>query len=67
MARKPALLKPEDNLYTRSALLKFVDTNYGQIPVTRPGRRAEHPGPAQPREACFKAYSGHAEELKEEE
>jgi CIC family chloride channel protein len=31
MARKAVLLAPEDNLYT--ALLKFVDSDLGQIPV----------------------------------
>jgi len=34
LAGKPATLKPKDNLY--AALMKFVDTDYGQIPVVDP-------------------------------
>lgn len=34
LAGKPATLVPKDDLYT--ALMKFVDTDYGQIPVVTP-------------------------------
>ncbi|WP_461211257.1 chloride channel protein [Desulfocurvus sp. DL9XJH121] len=34
LARKPVSLLPKDDLYT--ALLRFVDTDYGQIPVVHP-------------------------------
>ncbi|SKA75036.1 chloride channel protein [Desulfobaculum bizertense] len=34
LAGKPVTLVPTDDLYT--ALMKFVDTNYGQIPVVHP-------------------------------
>ncbi|NJB68023.1 CIC family chloride channel protein [Desulfobaculum xiamenense] len=34
LAGKPATLLPKDDLYT--ALMKFVDTDYGQIPVVHP-------------------------------
>ncbi|WP_462326190.1 chloride channel protein [Desulfobaculum sp.] len=34
LAGKPATLVPKDDLYT--ALMKFVDTDYGQIPVVHP-------------------------------
>jgi CIC family chloride channel protein len=64
LARKPACLKPEDNLYT--ALLKFVDTDYGQLPVTRPDDDHAILGLLN-REDVFKAYSDTLKSLKEEE
>lgn len=64
LAHKPATLKPEDNLYT--ALLKFVDTNYGQIPITSPTDDKEILGLLN-REDVFKAYSDTLKKLKEEE
>jgi CIC family chloride channel protein len=64
LARKPATLKPEDNLYT--ALLKFVETNFGQIPVTAPGDDNAILGLLN-REDVFKAYSDTLKKLKEEE
>ncbi|MEW5773516.1 MAG: chloride channel protein [Thermodesulfobacteriota bacterium] len=64
LARKPAMLKPEDNLYT--ALLKFVDTNCGQIPVTAPDDDNEILGLLN-REDVFKAYSDTLKKLKDTE
>lgn len=64
LARKPVLLKPEDNLYT--ALLKFVDTNYGEIPVTDPHDDNAIFGLLN-RENVFKAYSDTLKRIKEKE
>ena len=64
LARKPACLKPEDNLYT--ALLKFVDTDYGQLPVTEPDDDHAILGLLN-REDVFKAYSDTLKKIKEEE
>ncbi len=46
IAGPPATLLPSDNLY--AALLRFVDTGYGQIPVVRRTTHV-HSGAAQPR------------------
>ncbi len=64
LARKPASLKPEDDLYT--ALLKFVDTGCGQLPVTAPGDDHAILGLLD-REDVFKAYSDTLKKIKEEE
>ncbi|MBU1002720.1 MAG: chloride channel protein [Proteobacteria bacterium] len=53
LAGKPATLKPMDNLYT--ALMKFVDTAYGQIPVVHPDDPDVILGLIN-REDVFKAY-----------
>lgn len=53
IARKPATLLPIDNLYT--ALLKFVDTDSGQIPVVHPDDHTVILGLIN-REDVFKAY-----------
>lgn len=62
LARKPARLRPEDDLYT--ALLKFVDTDYGQIPVVSPEDENAILGLLN-REDVFKAYSNTLKRLKE--
>ncbi|MGM0646460.1 MAG: chloride channel protein [Thermodesulfobacteriota bacterium] len=62
VARSPVILHPEDDLYT--ALLKFVDTDMGQIPVVSP----EDPGwilGLLAREDVFMAYKKALQDLKE--
>jgi CIC family chloride channel protein len=61
LARKPATLSPQDDLYT--ALLKFVDTDYGQIPVIDPGDPTEVLGLVN-REDVFRAYSKTIRDIK---
>lgn len=61
LARKPASLSPQDDLYT--ALLKFVDTDYGQIPVIDPVDPAEVLGLVN-REDVFRAYSKTIRDIK---
>ncbi len=64
LAGKPAFLRPDYDLYT--ALLKFVDTDYGQIPVVRPEDQNEIIGIIN-REDVFKAYAKAIREIKQEE
>ncbi|MDD4951307.1 MAG: chloride channel protein [Desulfovibrionaceae bacterium] len=63
LAAKPASLTPEDDLYT--ALLKFVDTDYGQIPVVSPDDPNEILGLIN-REDVFTAYAAAIKEVREE-
>ncbi len=53
LAHKPVLLFPKDDLYT--ALLRFVDTNYAQIPVVDPSDPDKILGILN-REDVFQAY-----------
>lgn len=53
LARKPVTLQPMDDLYT--ALMRFVDTDYGQIPVVHPDDPNVILGLIN-REDVFKAY-----------
>ena len=62
LAGKRAFLRPDYDLYT--ALLKFVDTGYGQIPVVRPENENEIIGLIN-REDVFKAYARAIREVKE--
>ncbi len=62
VATKKAFLRPDYDLYT--ALLKFVDTDYGQIPVVRPENDNEIIGLIN-REDVFKAYANAIKEVKE--
>lgn len=64
LAGKPVTLTPADDLYT--ALLKFVDTDYGQIPVVDPEARDEIMGLLN-RDDVFKAYSNAIAELREDD
>ncbi|MFP4071247.1 MAG: chloride channel protein [Desulfovibrionales bacterium] len=63
VAKRAVLLVPDDDLYT--ALLKFVDTDYGQIPVVDPGDPRQILGLLS-REDVFKAYAQTLKSLKEE-
>ncbi|NCC25537.1 MAG: chloride channel protein [Deltaproteobacteria bacterium] len=54
VARKPVLLRPDDTLYT--ALLKFVDSDFGQIPVVDPEDQDRILG-LLAREDVFNAYA----------
>ncbi|EPR43906.1 putative signal transduction protein with CBS domain containing protein [Desulfovibrio sp. X2] len=63
LMRKPATLLPNDDLYT--ALLKFVDTDYSQIPVINPEDHTEVLGLLN-RADVFQAYSHAIRTLKEE-
>jgi CIC family chloride channel protein len=62
VAKKAVLLRPEDDLYT--ALLKFVDSDYGQIPVVDPGDETRVLG-LLAREDVFKAYARALKEIRE--
>ncbi len=62
VARKPALLFPEDDLYT--ALLKFVDTDYGQIPVVDQDDPSRILG-LLAREDVFTAYKDSLQRMKD--
>ncbi|WP_029897060.1 chloride channel protein [Desulfohalovibrio reitneri] len=63
LMRKPAFLYPNDDLYT--ALLQFVDTDYGQIPVIDPDDATDVLGIIN-RHDVFQAYSQTIRRLKEE-
>jgi len=63
VARKPVTLTPEDELYT--ALLLFVDTDLGQIPVVSPDDPHEILGLIN-REDVFEAYSKTIRAIKKE-
>ncbi len=63
LATKPATLKADDDLYT--ALLKFVDTDYGQIPVVAEDDPNHIIGLIN-RENVFKAYAKAIRELHED-
>lgn len=63
LAGRPAALKPDDDLYT--ALLLFVDTDYGQIPVVDPDDPQAIIG-LMNREDVFKAYAHAIRSLREE-
>jgi len=63
LAGRPAALKPDDDLYT--ALLLFVDTDYGQIPVVDPDDPQAIIG-LMNRENVFKAYAHAIRSLREE-
>jgi CIC family chloride channel protein len=54
LAGKPASLTPDDDLYT--ALLRFVDTGYGQIPVVSAENPRKILGVIE-RDNVFKAYA----------
>lgn len=62
LATKPATLKADDDLYT--ALLKFVDTDYGQIPVVSKEDPNRIIGILN-RENVFRAYAKSVKELRE--
>lgn len=62
LATKPATLKKDDDLYT--ALLKFVDTDYGQIPVVSEDDPNRIIGILN-RENVFRAYAKSVKELRE--
>ncbi len=62
LMRKPASLGPQDNLY--KALLVFVDTNYGEIPVIDPDDATSVLGVLK-REDVFKAYSKAIREIRQ--
>jgi CIC family chloride channel protein len=62
VAKKAVLLRPEDDLYT--ALLKFVDSDYGQIPVVDPADETRVLG-LLAREDVFKAYARALKEIRE--
>ncbi|MFP4167363.1 MAG: chloride channel protein [Desulfonatronovibrionaceae bacterium] len=61
VARKAALLTPEDDLYR--ALLLFVETDFGQIPVVNPEDQTEVLG-LLAREDVFKAYAQMLKQIK---
>ncbi len=61
VARKAVLLTPEDDLY--HALLVFVETDFGQIPVVDPKDNMEILG-LLAREDVFKAYAEMLKEIK---
>ncbi|SDK89120.1 chloride channel protein, CIC family [Maridesulfovibrio ferrireducens] len=63
LATKPATLKEDDDLYT--ALLKFVDTDYGQIPVVSEDDPNHIIGIIN-RENVFRAYAKAIKELHED-
>ncbi|MFW6324605.1 MAG: chloride channel protein [Desulfovibrionales bacterium] len=63
VAKKSVLLTSEDDLYM--ALLKFVDTDYGQIPVVSEKDPKQILGMLS-REDVFKAYADTLKKLKEE-
>lgn len=62
LMRRPISLHPQDNLY--KALLAFVDTNYGEIPVLSPDDDTEVMGILN-REDVFKAYSKAIKEIRQ--
>ncbi|WP_320169140.1 chloride channel protein [Maridesulfovibrio sp.] len=62
LATKPATLRRDDDLYT--ALLKFVDTDYGQIPVVSDDDPNRIIGILN-RENVFRAYAKSIKELRE--
>lgn len=64
LMRRPASLHPNDDLYT--ALLKFVDTDYSQLPVLDADDPAKVLGLLQ-RQDVFQAYSETIRKLKEED
>ena len=64
LARKPATLLPMDNLYT--ALMRFVDTDYGQIPVVHPDDHNVILGLIN-REDVFQAYHGTIDDIRTNE
>ncbi|BBD09522.1 chloride channel protein [Desulfovibrio ferrophilus] len=64
LAGKPATLKPMDDLYT--ALMKFVDTDYGQIPVVHTDDPNVILGLIN-REDVFKAYRSSIDDIAEGE
>ncbi|MCK9240038.1 chloride channel protein [Desulfocurvus sp.] len=64
IAGPPATLLPADNLY--AALLRFVDTGYGQIPVVRPDDPTHILGLLN-REDVFQAYRAALARLRGEE
>lgn len=64
LMRSPAILLPGDDLY--SALLKFVDTDYSQVPVVDPDDHTRILGLLN-RQDVFQAYSQTIRRLKEDE
>ena len=64
LMRAPAILLPGDDLY--SALLKFVDTDYSQVPVVDP-ENPKHILGLLNRQDVFQAYSQTIHRLKEDE
>jgi len=62
LATKPATLKKDDDLYT--ALLKFVDTDYGQIPVVSKDDPNKIIGILN-RENVFRAYAKAVKDIRE--
>lgn len=66
LAKPPALLTPDDDLYT--ALLKFVDTDLGQIPVVtgQEGDEAHQIIGVINRSDVFHAYSQAIKKIREE-
>ncbi|WP_245577894.1 chloride channel protein [Maridesulfovibrio bastinii] len=64
LATKPATLFRGDDLYT--ALLKFVDTDYGQIPVVSAENQDSIIGIIN-REDVFRAYANTIREIREQE
>lgn len=64
VATKKAFLRPDYDLYT--ALLKFVDTGYGQIPVVKTDDDNEIIGLIN-REDVFKAYARAIQQVREDD
>jgi CIC family chloride channel protein len=64
LAAKRAYLRPDYDLYT--ALLKFVDTDYDQIPVVAPHDTNTILGLID-RESVFKAYADAIREVRGQE
>ncbi|WP_369404483.1 CBS domain-containing protein [Salidesulfovibrio brasiliensis] len=64
LATKPAYVRPDYDLY--QALLRFVDTDYGQIPVLKEDSSDEIIGLIN-REDVFNAYAKAIKELRPEE
>jgi CIC family chloride channel protein len=62
VARRAVLLTPEDDLY--HALLLFVETDFGQIPVVNPQDKKDVLG-LLAREDVFKAYADMLKEIKD--
>lgn len=61
VARKPVLLRPDDDLYT--TLLKFVESDLGQLPVIDPANPTNVIG-LLAREDVFNAYARTLERIK---
>jgi CIC family chloride channel protein len=64
VAGKPVILHPDDDLYT--ALMQFVDSGYGQIPVVDNDNHTQIMGQLA-REDVFAAYAGTLKKIREKE